>query len=1031
MLKKCIKQQPIKKLTNFNPRIMKKYFFTLLFFFLGALLVNAQGNYFYYYKGEKVLLTLDKKLLNIITKAEFSKTSISNLNLKDFELVDNDSQKNAIIEYSTEPSDIEFYQKLNALKSNVNINHVNLFFKRNEHISIGISNIFYIKLKSDTEYNILEQIATQKNLQIIKQIPNMPLWYMISLKPNSSENSLDLTNQLWESNLFADVDAGFLFNFKNNCTNDPNFGSLWGLNNTANPNIDINACQAWTISQGSGIKVAVVDGSGIELTHNDLAASILPLSYNMETGTSPSQVTPDDDHSTHIAGTIAAIKDNNLQVVGVAPLSKIMSISHSGLLFPNTAAGQYASGISWAWQNGADVINCSWGDQAGAFYTTFHSTILENAISDAMSMGRNGKGSVIVFASGNRTIIDYPGNFHPDIITVGGINQTGQRAVFPPNQESAYGTSLDVVAPGFGILSTSLDNTTLSMNGTSMAAPHVAGIAALILSANPCLTRQQVATIIENTSQKVGGYSYIPTVGRVNGTWNNEMGYGLVDAYAAVQMAQSLGSATPDLYIKDNTADTGLEPNPTLGIATDSPDIWIRNQIDTIEENQIAISNTTNYIYVKVRNKSCTASFAGNAATDRINLYLSAVSPSISDPTSRITNTVLQSLNYDLLDSQVIPTIGGGQYKIFRFAWTPPITWVPCCGTLIAGINITSKIVSSNDPMAVAETPNAYANIIRNNNISAKNNIQISSYGGGEVEKMMIFNPQNEPKSYKLELIKEADETGKSIYNEAEVSIKMDDVLYNAWQRGGKQQSNTVATNDAKKQLVAEDHVLIDNIELNAFEKGAVEINFNFLTAELTNKTNYKYHILQRDKATNEIVGAVTYTIRKQPRPIFVADAGADIEKDLNETITISASQISEPASYNWYDTQGNLIFQGKDLTIATQVAQKYKLEVIATSDGFKDYSEVEVNLKPSVLNAITPNPANENVTITYKLNQVGSAYLMVIGGYATADTSSNYILDINNTQTNLNISNYPSGFYTVALVCNGQIVDAKTLVKQ
>jgi hypothetical protein len=69
----------------------------------------------------------------------------------------------------------------------------------------------------------------------------------------------------------------------------------------------------------------------------------------------------------------------------------------------------------------------------------------------------------------------------------------------------------------------------------------------------------------------------------------------------------------------------------------------------------------------------------------------------------------------------------------------------------------------------------------------------------------------------------------------------------------------------------------------------------------------------------------------------------------------------------------------GKDITIATNVAKKYKLEVIATADGFKDYSDVEVNLKPSILSTIAPNPATNNVTIGYKLNEVGSAYLMII----------------------------------------------------
>ena len=139
-------------------------------------------------------------------------------------------------------------------------------------------------------------------------------------------------------------------------------------------------------------------------------------------------------------------KDNNLQVVGVAPQSEIMSISHTLSITPNISE-ELANGINWAWQNGAHIINNSWGDQGGQFFDQLHSTLLEDAISNALNNGRNGLGTVLVFASGNQSpVIDYPANSNPSIITVGAINSTGNRSNF-----SGFGNELDVVAPGSNI----------------------------------------------------------------------------------------------------------------------------------------------------------------------------------------------------------------------------------------------------------------------------------------------------------------------------------------------------------------------------------------------------------------------------------------------------------------------------------------------------------------------------------------------------------------------------------------------------
>ncbi|WP_051590737.1 S8 family serine peptidase [Flavobacterium daejeonense] len=518
---------------------MKKTYLVIIYLFIISG-IFAQDKHYYYYKGQKVYLTLDKAFLNITADENTQKSSFATLNVKDFNFeIDSSNskrQKIAKLEFKNIPSDFEFLQKINSLKENQNIKNVSFYYKRNNSSSIGTSNYFYIKLNNIDDFITLQKIADQKDVQIVKQVPNMPLWYILSLKTTTEGTSLDLVNYFYETGLFADVDPAFMFNFKKSCTNDTNFGNLWGLYNSANPSIDINACQAWNISQGSNVKIAVVD-QGIDKSHNDLSGNISNLSYNAQTFTSPSLFINGNIHGTHVAGTIGAIKDNNLQVVGVAPLSKIMSISHSLSLTPNISA-ELASGISWAYQNGADVINNSWGDQGGQ-YNQLHSSILESAITNAMTLGRNNKGTLIVFAAGNfgssSPIMDYPANFNDDIITVGSITSTGTRSSF-----SGYGTKLDVIAPGSSILSTVPNNGIQSLDGTSMAAPHVAGICALILSVNPSLTSQEVRDIIEQTSQKVSGniYSYSTVLGRVNGTWNNQMGYGLVDAYEAVKMAQ-------------------------------------------------------------------------------------------------------------------------------------------------------------------------------------------------------------------------------------------------------------------------------------------------------------------------------------------------------------------------------------------------------------------------------------------------------------------------------------------------------------
>lgn len=217
-----------------------------------------------------------------------------------------------------------------------------------------------------------------------------------------------------------------------------------------------------------------------------------------------------------------------------------------------SAVANLASGFAWAANHGADVINCSWGDHLQ--YTWLHSTLLESSIRDALDNGRSKKGCVIVFSTGNENYmqIEYPARVFPEILTVGAISSDSLRwQDTSPYAGSNFGNELDVVAPGNDIYTTYGNNYAWA-TGTSFAAPYVSGIAGLMLSVNPYLTRQEVTDTIESTAVKVGNthgtnYIYETTQGRPNGKWDFEMGYGLVDAYAAVMEAKKIHIRGPEV----------------------------------------------------------------------------------------------------------------------------------------------------------------------------------------------------------------------------------------------------------------------------------------------------------------------------------------------------------------------------------------------------------------------------------------------------------------------------------------------------
>jgi len=459
-----------------------------------------------------------------------------------------------------------------------------------------MTNLVYVYLKNTGDITLLEKLSKEYNVGIIGKVPKIPNWYVVACTKESKGNALAIANSFYESGLFDGAQPAFI-SARPTCTNDYYFINQWNLENiglwgSTYYGIDIKYHNALSlIPSSSNIVVGVVD-YGIELTHPDLSVST--FSWDAYTNSSPSQIY--SEHGTKMAGIIAAMTNNSIGVAGIASPVKVMSLSND--FSQSTIEAQLASSIIMAADQGASVINNSWEND------TYNQGI-NDAIDYAVQSGRNGLGCVVIFCTGNGNLgyMRHPANYSPDsdVIAVGAISYNGQRKSYStPDGEpwgSNYGSELDIVAPGVFIPTTTLTTGSqyvLNCNGTSAAAAHVSAVAALILSIDPSLTRQTVTYIIEKTAQKLPGYTF-NYWDELGGSWNSEVGHGLLDAYAALTAASSV-TRTINLGFHYNDGPSGVYADCsgyTL-LPNQSQNYQVTNYTDHTITQTISVDN--NYI---------------------------------------------------------------------------------------------------------------------------------------------------------------------------------------------------------------------------------------------------------------------------------------------------------------------------------------------------------------------------------------------------------------------------------------------------
>lgn len=483
-----------------------------------------------------------------------------------------------------------------------------------------------LQVRAEVGPAAIAQLAAEFGLAQVQAIAGVPNAFVFRLTAAATENPLKISNRLSQRAEVLVAEPNIMVRSQGFYQpRDPVYAQQWHLQHRGGwnlaPNSHVSAEPAWDITRGDrSIVVAVLDDA-IAVNHPDfqgVGKLVAPHDFK-DNDFLPLPDSPTDNHGTACAG-VAIAEENGMGAVGIAPGCALMPLRTSGFLDDRAIETVF----DWAVTHGAAVISCSWGAAAVNFPLSLRQ---RQALTNAATLGRQGKGCVIVFAAGNAnrpvngTINEqnWPQNaisgptrwlngfaVHPDVMAVAASTSLNRKAAYSnwgpeiavcaPSNNAPPGIGLPqvgyVLTPpavqtgleGLGIVTTDrpdqpgygFGDFTGDFGGTSSACPLVAGVAALVLSANPELTAGAVRQILQQTADKIVDPNPDPQFGWRRGTYTNGghsewFGYGKVNAFRAVQAAvqrRSPAIAPQRQWQQTQTPQLAIPDYPAKGVVS-------------------------------------------------------------------------------------------------------------------------------------------------------------------------------------------------------------------------------------------------------------------------------------------------------------------------------------------------------------------------------------------------------------------------------------------------------------------------------
>lgn len=913
------------------------------------------------------------------------------------------------------------------------------------------SDEFIVKLKQTTSETMLDSFAFQNGCFVQSLLPYTKDEYLVRNPASTGVNTMDMSNYFYESSLFDYAHPNFVY-LNAQQSNDPYYFQQWGLRNVDpdgnSAGVDIKVEAAWAVTKGSpNIRISVIDRF-FDTSHPDLAPNLIPYSYDV----TDSGVVGTNYHGTACAGIVAAKEDNNIGISGVAPHCIIIPTSTLNLSGAESSASIGAA-IRRAYQHNADVISFSWGNSCSENH-------IESAICEAVSDGRDGKGCVVVCPSGNenRSKLSFPANLTATVvISVGGVDRCGARSGKLRNVPwscdpwpliglagSSYGEGLCVVAPGTNVLTTDPvgeagnnhsnsisdhpDKDYTYFTGTSAASPVVAGVAALMLSVNPNMSPYIIRKIICRTAQKINYQNhYFYTVNKAYGLWNEELGYGLVDAGACVREASKV-----DLYIRDTLSDNGVEPS-AVTYMWNSPDIWIEDLNGQSVDNPQGGGRYN--VCVKIRNNDVNPS----SGTQKLLLNWAKAGVNLPWPSGWDGSTMYSYNGQSVALGGVIGDTNGvtvpscSKYypSTVKIPWDVPVAedydfgifqekgeqWHFC---LLARVHDGNNIVGEYEHDFPIDRF-----VLENNNVAWKNITVMRDQNNAFV---WLANRKPDWHNYDFDIVLHKNNGEESLLDIGELYVRLNSSLISDWEKGGSLCSGLKYIGNNYFRVLAET-ASINNVGMPPGEFGWIETVVKFYTNMNPEDNLFSFDVIMRDE--EEIYGGEHYEVLYDKNRTFRAIVPDDKLVLPMEEVLLNAGDVGEPAIYVWYDREGDTVAIGTYLSTNATQNQRYILVVESTVDGYKSCDSVNVVLRNGIIVSLSPNPAMSHVSVTYRLATTVTGGMVQIANMMGMVVKS-VPLDIFSTSVSIDIGDLIHGQYTVKMVSsNGDVLDQKILVIQ